>query len=238
MLSKLSFDKRREEMSKWIKRIIFGVLAMVTAYLIVGIAISDYVFPPEKVQLGSYFRSGDKFNSRSEGFNQTMLANKDGWIQLSLEVLPFAEGPPMHLHENFEETFTIKTGTLSIMVAGEKRTLRAGESFTVPRMTFHKPFNETGETVVVESSENTRTMPTQFAYILSQIYPIVDESNGRPSVAKMMMQTSVWGNDMDSYLADGPPVPVQKVMRLILRPAARMLGYKYHNDDYKPLRPN
>jgi len=213
-------------------------LATVTAYLVLGVAISDYVFPPDKAQLENYFRSGDKFISRSEGFDQTILANKDGWIHLSLEARPFAEGPPIHLHEDFEETFTVRLGTLSIIVAGEKKTLHAGESFTVPRMTFHKPFNETGETVVVESSENTKTMPTQFAYFLSQIYPIVDSAEGRPSVAKMMLQMSVWGNDMDSYLADGPPVGVQKAMRLLLRPTARLLGYKYHYDEYKPLHLN
>lgn len=213
-------------------------MATVTAYLVLGVAISDYVFPPDKAQLENYFRSGDKFISRSEGFDQTILANKDGWIHLSLEARPFAEGPPIHLHEDFEETFTVRLGTLSIIVAGEKKTLHAGESFTVPRMTFHKPFNETGETVVVESSENTKTMPTQFAYFLSQIYPIVDSAEGRPSVAKMMLQMSVWGNDMDSYLADGPPVGVQKAMRLLLRPTARLLGYKYHYDEYKPLHLN
>jgi len=225
-------------MSNLIKQSVIGILATVTAYLVLGVAISDYVFPPDKAQLENYFRSGDKFISRSEGFDQTILANKDGWIHLSLEARPFAEGPPIHLHEDFEETFTVRLGTLSIIVAGEKKTLHAGESFTVPRMTFHKPFNETGETVVVESSENTKTMPTQFAYFLSQIYPIVDSAEGRPSVAKMMLQMSVWGNDMDSYLADGPPVGVQKAMRLLLRPTARLLGYKYHYDEYKPLHLN
>ncbi|MBX7053504.1 MAG: cupin domain-containing protein [Pyrinomonadaceae bacterium] len=225
-------------MNKLIKRLAIGILAAVAAYVVLGVAVSDYLIPPEKVQLESYLRSGDKFISRTEGFVQTILANKDGWTHLSLEAQPFAEGPPIHLHENFEETFTVRSGTLSIIVAGEKRTLSAGESFTVPRMTFHKPFNETGETVVVESAEDTRTMPTQFAYILSQIYPIVDKAEGRPGIVAMTMQMSVWGNDMDSYLAEGPPVAIQKAMRILLRPAARLLGYKYHNDEYKPLRPN
>lgn len=225
-------------MSKLMKKGVLGLLAVVTAYVVLGVVISDYVIPPEKVQLGSYLRSGDKFISKTEGFDQTILANKDGWIHLSLEAQPFAEGPPMHLHESFEETFTVKSGTLSIIVAGEKKTLRAGESFTVPRMTFHKPFNETNEKVVVESTENTKTMPTQFAYILSQIYPIIDKAEGRPSVPAMMMQMAVWGSDMDSYLADGPPVIVQKALRPLLRPTARLLGYKYHNDEYKPIRLN
>jgi len=221
-------------MTESIKRIVLLTLSALAGYLILGIIVSDYLFPPEKADLASYFRSGDKFISNSEGFDQTILANKDGWIHLSLEARPFAEGPPMHLHEDFEEEFTVKSGTLSIMVAGEKKTLHAGESFTVPRMTLHKPFNETGETVVVESSENTKTMPTQFAYFLSQLYPIVDRSEGRPSVISMIMQLAVWGDDMDSFLADGPPVPVQKAMRVLLRPTARLLGYKYYYDEYKP----
>jgi hypothetical protein len=45
---------------------------------------------------------------------------------------------------------------------------------------------------------------------------------------------SVYGTDMDSYLADGPPVFVQKALRPLMRPTARLVGYKYYYPEYKP----
>ena len=91
----------------------------------------------------NYFQPGDRLFSRYEGFDQTIIAIKDGWQNTRLEVAPGAAGPPEHMHESFEERFTVKSGTLSILVNGEKRTVRAGETLAIPPKTRHKPFNET-----------------------------------------------------------------------------------------------
>ena len=219
---------------KTLKRIVFWTLAIIVGYFAIGIFLSEVVFPIEKVDYSTYFLPGDRFISYSEGFHQTILATNDGWVHLRLDAEPSAPGPPLHIHENFEETFYVNTGVLSILVNGEKKVLNAGESFTVPRMTAHKPFNETTGTVVVVSDQDTKTMPAQFAYFLSQIYPLVDKFNGKPSPISVIMQFAVWGSDTDSYLAEGPPVAVQKVMRVLLRPTARLLGYKYYYPEYKP----
>ena len=64
-----------------------------------------------------------------------MLAVEGGWVHTRLEIAPHAPGPPEHLHEDFEEKFTVREGTVSLLVNGEKRTLQAGDSFTVGRMT-------------------------------------------------------------------------------------------------------
>jgi mannose-6-phosphate isomerase-like protein (cupin superfamily) len=64
-----------------------------------------------------------------------VLAVEGGWVHTRLEIAPHAPGPPEHLHEDFEEKFTVREGTVSLLVNGEKRTLQAGDSFTVGRMT-------------------------------------------------------------------------------------------------------
>ena len=222
-------------MSKIIKRIVLGSLVAFATYLFLGIVISDYVLPPEKTDLSEYFRPGDKLVSKVEGFDQTVLAVKDGWLHTRLEVAPYAPGPPEHFHEAFEESFTVKSGTVSILINGEKRTLKAGETITVPPMTRHKPFNETGETAVIES-ENTNTLPVQFGYILSQLYGFMDGLPNGPNTPQMLMQLSVYGNDADSWIADGPPLAVQKAMRVVMAPTARLLGYKNYYKEYGPKR--
>ena len=218
---------------KTVFKILVWVVGIIAFYLIGGIILDRYVFPAAKPDLADYFRPGDKLFSKYEGFDQTVLAVNDGWLHTRLEVAPNAAGPPVHFHEAFEERFTVKSGTLSILVNGEKRILKAGETISVPPMTKHKPFNETDETVIVES-DDPKTLPVQFGYILSQLYGFMDSIANGPSVPQMLMQLSVYGDDADSWIADGPPLGVQKAMRVIMSPTARLMGYKNYYEQYKP----
>lgn len=216
-------------------RIVVGISAAFVLYIIFSIVVSDYFFPAAKPDLADYFRPGDKFVSKYEGFEQTVLGVKDGWLHTRLVALPYAAGPPEHFHEAFSETFTVKSGTLSILVNGEKRTLKAGESFTIPPMARHKPFNETGENVIIES-DDPKTLPVEFGYLLTQLYGFMDSLPNGPTTPHMMMQFSVYGNDADSYIADGPSLSVQKAMRVVMAPTARLMGYKNYYPEFKPLR--
>lgn len=215
------------------KRIFLWTVLVIAGYFVIGIILHNFIFPPVKPDYANYFKAGDKFHSKTEGFNQTILAVNDGWVHLSLEALPKASGPPVHIHENFDETFTVKSGELSLLVNGEKKILKAGESFTIPRGIAHKPFNETDQPVIVESSENVKTMTAEFAYHLSQIYPFVDGLGENPSTLKGIMQLSVYGNEMDAWMADGPPIKVQKATRYLFAPTARLLGYKNYYEEYR-----
>jgi len=216
-----------------ILKIFLAIFAVFAGYLIGGIVVDRYILPASKPDLANYFRPGDKLLSKYEGFDQTVLAVNDGWLHTRLEVAPNAAGPPEHFHEAFEEIFTVKTCTLGILVNGEKRTLKAGETISIPPMTRHKPFNETNEVVVVER-EDPKTLPVQFGFILSQLYGFMDQYPDGPSVPQMLMQLSVYGSDADSWLADGPPLWVQKAMRVLMAPTARLIGYKNYYPEYRP----
>lgn len=218
---------------KLVLRIIAGVIGAIGLYIIFSIVTAEYIFSAAKPDYANYFRPGDKLASKYEGFDQTILGIKNGYLHTSLVVAPQAAGPPEHFHENFSETFTVKSGTLSILVNGEKRTLHAGETYSVPPMVNHKPFNETNEPVVVESNDE-RTLPVEFGYHLSQLYGFMDQYPNGPSLPQMMMQLSVYGTEADSYIADGPSLGTQKAMRVIMAPTARLLGYKNYYEEYKP----
>jgi mannose-6-phosphate isomerase-like protein (cupin superfamily) len=220
---------------KLILLIVAGLIGLVGLYIIFGIVISEYIFPAATPDYAHYFKPGDKLNSKFEGFDQTILGIKNGYLHTSLVVAPHASGPPEHFHENFTETFTVRSGTLSILVNGEKRTLRAGETFSVPPMTKHKPFNETNEPVVVESNDE-RTLPIEFGYHLSQLYGFMDQYPSGPTLPQMMLQLSVYGTEADSYIADGPSLNTQKAMRVMMAPTARLLGYRNYYEEYKPKR--
>jgi uncharacterized RmlC-like cupin family protein len=195
--------------------------------------IAEYIFPASTPDYANYFRPGDKLVSRFVGFDQTIVSVDGDWLNTRLEVAPGAAGPPEHFHENFEERFTVVSGTLSILLNGEKRMLRAGETLVIPPMTRHKPFNETNETVIVQG-DNPKILPLKFGYALSQLYGFMDQYPDGPSVRQMLMQLSVYGNDADTWIADGPSLNMQKALRVMMAPTAHLLGYKNYYEEYKP----
>jgi mannose-6-phosphate isomerase-like protein (cupin superfamily) len=218
---------------KIILRIVAGLIGAVGLYVIFSIVIGEYVFAQAPIQFNDYFRPGDRLASRFEGFYQTVISVNGDWMHTRLEIRPHAEGPPEHFHEGFTENFTVKSGTLSVMVNGEKQTVRAGETVSVPPLTPHRPFNETDEVVVIES-EDPRSIPTKFGYVLSQLYGLMDEYPNGPSTRNIVLQLSVYGNDADTWIANGPPLNVQKAMRVMMAPTARLLGYRNYYPQYRP----
>ena len=218
---------------KLILRVVAGIIGVLGLYIIFSIVIADYIFPASTPDYANYFKPGDKLNSKFEGFDQTIVSVDGDWLNTRLEVAPGAAGPPEHFHENFEERFTIVSGTLSILLNGEKRTLRAGETLVIPPMTRHKPYNDTNETVIVQG-DNPKILPVKFGYALSQLYGFMDQYPDGPSVRQMLMQLSVYGNDADTWIADGPSLNMQKALRVIMAPTARLLGYKNYYEEYKP----
>lgn len=220
-------------MKQKIKRIFLWTSLVIAGYFGIGIILNYYIFPEKKPDLTNYFQTGDKFHSALEGFDQHILWLKDGWVRISLVIEPKGFGPPEHIHTNLDETFTVKEGVLSILVNGEKKMLQKGESLTVKRGTPHKPFNETNLPVIVESNEDEKSLPVEFAYYLSQLYPFVDNLGQNPSNFALIMQLSVYGDEMDAYLVDGGPIAVQKATRFLLAPTARLVGYKNYYEEYR-----
>jgi hypothetical protein len=62
----------------------------------------------------------------------------------------------------------------------------------------------------------------------------MDQYPDGPSVRQRLMQLSVYGNDADTWIADGPSLNMQKALRVIMAPTARLFGYKNYYEEYKP----
>jgi mannose-6-phosphate isomerase-like protein (cupin superfamily) len=154
-------------MKQTIKRILLWKLILIVGYFGISIILNSYVFPEQKPDLANYFQPGDVLHSTTEGFDQTVISVKDGWVHSSLKIQPKAPGPPEHIHTNLVETFSVKEGTLSIMVNGEKKIVKAGETIVIPVGTSHRPFNETDSPVIIEDEGSEKDLTVEFAYHLS-----------------------------------------------------------------------
>jgi mannose-6-phosphate isomerase-like protein (cupin superfamily) len=205
-------------------------LSIIVSYLLGGLIIHHWVLPTKTPEYSDYFEVGKSFQSKLEGLTQTVIKIENRNLITDIEIQPKSIGPLTHIHEKFDEIFTVKSGTLSMLYGSEIKKITSGQTIVIPKNTPHKPFNETDSIVVVTSE-----MPLNFAYCLSQIYPFWDENEANSKPPKILFQLAVFGDKFDSYpTVDAPPKPVLKTLKFLLAPTARLIGYKYYNDEYRP----
>ena len=216
------------------KKLLFRVFVFILAYVLVGALVDRVIFPEAEPPAEYYPREGYVFESKSEGFRQTILKHENNLVWLELVLEPHAAGPPEHIHTTFPENFIVAEGTLSLMVNGEKKLLRPGETFLVAPNTPHKPFNETDAPVIVKGPfEPEYAIPAQFSVFLTQAYGFFDEAEANNRPPKVLLQMSRFAPKYDSWLA-GPPVFLQKALFFVIGPTARLLGYRTYYEKYKP----
>ncbi len=216
------------------KKLLLGILGFALAYILIGTLLDKVVFPEAQPGSDYYPREGQVFVSKSEGFRQTILKRENGFVWTELVLEPYAPGPPEHIHTSLSENFIVTEGTLSLLVNGEKKLLRSGESFLVNPGTPHKPFNETDSPVVIKPPLTPEyALPEQFAVFLTQAYGFFDESESNSQPPTALLQMLRFSPKYELWLAS-PPVPLQKAFFFVIGPTARLLGYRTHYEKYKP----
>jgi mannose-6-phosphate isomerase-like protein (cupin superfamily) len=214
--------------TKIAKKITMYLLLAIAGYLAIGYLFHLVIFPEGKPPISSYFKPNDIFYSKVEGFKQHVEKQENGFVYCTLVLEPLAEGPPKHIHTGFDEEFEVSNGELTLWVDGEIKKIHPGEKILVPRGTPHKPYNETTESINVKG---TIAFPEKFAYHLPQVYGVMEET---PDLGPaIMLQMALFNTSgFDSYIAEGPPVVVQKVIGFVLVPLARLLGYRSYYTKY------
>ena len=173
------------------------------------LAFANAVHPARPAPLAR----GDVLRSELEGFTSTVL-HTEGDVAVELVMSPHAEGPPMHLHTTFDETFAVESGTASLALEGRVVTLTAGEHYTVPRGTPHAPHNETSEVVVLHTN-----LPAAFAGGLANFYRSTDAIGDLDS-PRVLLALAAEGPAFDTW-SPGAPVGLQQAMRWVIGPFAR-----------------
>ena len=206
------------------------MLILLAGYLAIGYLLHLVIFPERKPDIATYFKPGQVFYSKTEGFKQTVTKHENGLVHGFLQVEPFAAGPPKHIHDGFDEQFQIANGELTIWVDGEIKKIRPGEVLNIPKGTPHRPYNETADTIMVKG---TFAFPEKFAYNLVQVYGCMDNTPGFTTSPKTMFQMALFqGAGFDSYMGEGPPVFMQKAVRFFVTPMARLMGYRSYYEKY------
>jgi quercetin dioxygenase-like cupin family protein len=106
---------------------------------------------------------------------------KDGIeiLEADMEVQPKA-GPPMHTHHRQDESFTILSGTMAYVIAGQDVLYAyAGETVTINAGIPHKFWNAGNDLL---KCKGYVTPPDNFVYFLTELYKSINANKGKPGM--------------------------------------------------------
>lgn len=147
-------------------------------------------------------------------------------LQFEFIVRPGGAVPYPHIHENQKETFEITQGKARFMVAGKTLEAKAGDTVVVPIGTEHICINDQHEElraiVSFEPAYDLEVFFETFCGLSSD--GIKCDKTGGPNLLQLVL--SLPYHKFKAYRTDLPKF-VQKVPGpLLIRPVARMLGYR------------
>lgn len=116
---RLNLEQNLKWMKQKIKKTTMWVLSIILAYFVVGLLIHHWIIPTKTTDHNSYFAPGTSFHSKLEGLSQTVVEIKDKNLITEITIQPGSTGPVTHLHENFDESFTVISGTPSVQYGSE-----------------------------------------------------------------------------------------------------------------------
>ena len=189
-------------------------------------------------RLGEPERPSDTIENPVHGETVTFLQrarDTDGeFVRFEVRVEPGGSGPPEHVHENQEEHFQVRKGTLTGQVDGEPIRLTEGDDYTVWPDTPHSWGNGSDDEELVVLAEVRPAL--QFEEMLETAYGLardgmIDESGGGNPLQMMVFAQEYWETN---HLTSPPPI-LQRAIIPILAPIGRLLGYQAYYPEYSPL---
>ncbi|TVR86539.1 MAG: cupin domain-containing protein [Saprospirales bacterium] len=135
------------------------------------------------------------------------------------------KGPlvPNHFHVFQDETFEIISGSLTVMLDGQTKTLTAGEKITLPKNTPHNHYNNDEIPV---SYIHTMSPGSDFDYLIENLVGLAADGkskNGKYGLIQELVTLKYL--DSKTYLAD-IPLGVQNLLMNIIGPIGRLFGYR------------
>jgi mannose-6-phosphate isomerase-like protein (cupin superfamily) len=137
--------------------------------------------------------------------------------------------PPVHVHLHQRERFEILQGQATVRLGSDEHVLRTGMSIVADPRTPHTWWNS-GDAELQMLTEFTPpgNMLSFFETYCGFAQQGRADDNGAPPFLQIAASCTYW----DMYLAK-PPVPLQKALFGLLRPLARLRGYRPRYDRFE-----
>lgn len=105
-------------------------------------------------------------------FLETAKDTNEEYLLIEVALPPFGKGPPLHIHDRFEEEFEVITGMLTVTLGKTKHLLVAGDRCVAPLKTPHTFTNEHEDHVVFRVR---LTPPSKFEQSVRIHYGLMDD---------------------------------------------------------------
>lgn len=86
-----------------------------------------------------------KFTGEKITFLETSQNTNGDYEYIEVFLPPSGEGPPLHMHQNFEEKFEVIEGELQVQNGNGSKILAVGEELVIPKGTPHRFLNASSQ---------------------------------------------------------------------------------------------
>lgn len=212
-------------------RVLFWSGCGLVAYVVLGTVLHRVVFPVEPIDPSLHPRAGDSVFNHLTGerfvFRKTHTETNGEFWEVDAYIDPHGAVPFEHVHTKSEEYFSVLDGVLTLTVAGETQQLGSGESAVVPPGTPHQIFNDTEQPVHLIAGARPAL---HLDLCMLQIHMfMLDQKEISPLPLLAFIATAPV--HCDSYPA-GPPIVFLQAVRILIAPAARILGFRGFDPAY------
>jgi mannose-6-phosphate isomerase-like protein (cupin superfamily) len=213
-------------------RFFFMIIYILLIYILVGQVIHRYILPEPVPHDTMYPVSGDIITNPFAGeqiiFIKSGLETGGAYSLREFHLKTGGAVPRAHIHNDYDETFKVIQGRLTVVCNGSEHILQPGDLLTIPRGTAHQPVNNGN----VELVTMNRVSPAgMHDFMLAQMHGFLTEKDRPRSKGEFFLQAMLFADYYKTYTAD-IPIPAQKILSFLLAPTARLLGYRTWKPQY------
>lgn len=162
-------------------------------------------------------------------FIETAKDTKGEYLLIEVALPPLGKGPPLHIHDHFEEEFEVISGKLTVRLGKISHTLETGERRIAPIKTPHTFTNNHDEPVVFRVR---LTPPSKFEQSVRIHYGLMDDgltdAKGNP---KLLAHTALVLS-LQNTLIVGIPLWIQRSIFGLIVKRARKRGIYANLEKY------
>ena len=159
-------------------------------------------------------------------FRLLRTARDTGGERLEMEVTYPSSSirPPMHYHPYQTEHFRVLSGEMTVVMDGQPRILKTGDTLEVPPNKHHAMWNHGDQPAVMHW---TVTPALQTEQLFDTLAALANggktNSEGTPNLLQVSLTMLHFSRE---FRLSKPPFAVQQLVFRLLSPLARLLGYR------------
>jgi mannose-6-phosphate isomerase-like protein (cupin superfamily) len=160
------------------------------------------------------------------GYTITFLESSEELFRFREVALPSTYGPALHVHPLQKERFEVISGSVEFVMGTQKIVCRPGESVVVPAGVAHT-FKNSADGESEMFGEYRPGLPAHSRRFFEVYFALaragLTDMKGLPSIWQIAVEMPAIS---DHVRLASPPWAVQRLVLALLRPIARLMGYR------------